>query len=119
MVADGDSERLGRKRIAITRAGSGQGRELALPFARAGWRVAVTDIQTGRARRVAGQVNDADGEAMAQTLDTRERADFDALARRVGDEWGGLDVFVNNAGVSSAGSATERTRTGTGCWTSI
>ncbi|GAB3672725.1 SDR family oxidoreductase [Salinisphaera aquimarina] len=107
MAADSNSERLGGKRIAITGAGSGLGRELALSFARAGWRVAVTDIQTGRARRVAGEVNDAGGEAMAQTLDTRESDDFDALARRVSDEWGGLDVFVNNAGVSSAGLVTD------------
>ena len=57
------------RRIAITGAGSGLGRELALRYAREGWRVAVTDIQDGRARWVAGEVNAAGGEAIAQTLE--------------------------------------------------
>lgn len=96
-----------RKRIAITGAGSGLGRALALRYARAGARVAVTDIQTGRARRVAGEVNDAGGEAMAQTLDTRRDADFEQLLARLNEEWGGVDVFVNNAGVASSGTVAD------------
>ncbi|KEZ77743.1 SDR family oxidoreductase [Salinisphaera hydrothermalis] len=95
------------KRIAITGAGSGLGRALALRYARDGWRVAVTDIQTGRARRVAGEVNDAGGEAMAQTLDTRRQSDFDQLIERLDSEWGGVDVFVNNAGVASSGTVAD------------
>ncbi|MES1950608.1 short chain dehydrogenase [Salinisphaera sp. S4-8] len=94
-------------RIAITGAGSGLGRELALRYAREGARVAVTDIQTGRARRVAGEVNATGGEAMAQTLDTRKPQDFDALLERIATEWGGLDIFVNNAGVSNAGGVVD------------
>lgn len=95
------------KRIAITGAGSGLGRALALRYARAGWRVAVTDIQTGRARRVAGEVNDAGGQAMAQTLDTRRDADFAQLMARLDTEWGGVDVFVNNAGVAASGTVAD------------
>ena len=95
------------RRIAITGAGSGLGRELALRYAREGWRVAVTDIQDGRARQVAGEVNSAGGQAIAQTLDTREPEHFDALLERIREEWGGLDVFVNNAGVSNAGSVVD------------
>ncbi|MGB7755110.1 MAG: SDR family oxidoreductase [Salinisphaera sp.] len=94
-------------RIAITGAGSGLGRALALRYARAGWRVAVTDIQTGRARRVAGEVNEAGGEAMAQTLDTRRESDFEQLIARLEAEWGGVDVFVNNAGVASSGTVAD------------
>lgn len=95
------------KRIAITGAGSGLGRALALRYGRAGARVAVTDIQAGRARRVAGEVNDAGGEAMAQTLDTRRDADFEQLLVRLNDEWGGVDIFVNNAGVASSGTVAD------------
>lgn len=95
------------KRIAITGAGSGLGRALALRYARAGWRVAVTDIQTGRARQVAGEVNDAGGEAIAQTLDTRRDSDFEQLIERLEAEWGGVDVFVNNAGVASSGTVAD------------
>lgn len=94
-------------RVAITGAGSGLGRELALRYARDGWRVAVTDIQTGRARRVAGEVNDAGGQAIAQTLDTRRDEDFAQLNERLEETWGGLDVFVNNAGVAGSGTVAQ------------
>ena len=107
MSQNSTSDRPAGKRIAITGAGSGLGRELALRYAREGWQVAVTDIQTGRARRVAGEVNEVGGEAMAQTLDTRKPEDFDALLERIEHTWGGLDVFVNNAGVSNAGSVVD------------
>ena len=107
MSKDNIDSRLAGKRIAITGAGSGLGRELALLYARDVWRVAVTDIQAGRARQVAGEVNDAGGEALAQPLDNRKVDDFDTLFARVSQEWGGLDVFVNNAGVSSAGSVAD------------
>lgn len=107
MSKDNSNKRLAGRRIAITGAGSGLGRELALRYARDGWRVAVTDIQAGRARQVAGEVNDAGGQAIAQTVDSRKVDDFDALFARISQEWGGLDVFVNNAGVSSAGSVAD------------
>ncbi len=97
----------GIKRIAITGAGSGLGRAIALRYARAGWRVAVTDLQTTRAQGVAQEVEQAGGMALVQTLDTRREADFDQLVSRLQTEWGGIDVFVNNAGVASAGTAAE------------
>jgi len=95
------------RRVAITGAGSGLGRELALRFAKAGWRVAVSDIQTGRARRVAGEVNEAGGEAIAQTLDTRRDEDFAQFNERIVETWGGLDVFINNAGVAGSGTVAQ------------
>ncbi|MDA3922603.1 MAG: SDR family oxidoreductase [Salinisphaera sp.] len=96
-----------QKRVAITGAGSGLGRELALCYAQAGWRVAVTDIQTGRARRVAGEVNDAGGQGIAQTLDTRRDEDYAQLNERLQESWGGLDVWVNNAGVAASGTVAD------------
>jgi NAD(P)-dependent dehydrogenase (short-subunit alcohol dehydrogenase family) len=107
MSDNNEAKRFAGRRIAITGAGSGLGRELALRYARDGWRVAVTDIQAERAREVAEAVETAGGEAFDQTLDTRRAEDFDALFERIEQAWGGLDVFVNNAGVSSAGSVAD------------
>lgn len=100
-------ERFPERRIAITGAGSGLGRALALRFAREGWRVAVTDMDGERAGAVAGEVGDAGGRGFAQILDVRAEDDFARLAARLRDEWGGVDVFVNNAGVGSAGSVVD------------
>lgn len=92
------------KRVAITGAGSGLGQALAERYARAGWRVAVTDIVAERAETVAAALRADGSEAFAQTLDIRRAADFTALTTRLETEWGGVDCFINNAGVAAAGT---------------
>ena len=82
------------KRIAITGAGSGLGRAIALRYARAGWHVAVTDLQTTRAQSVAEEIEQAGGTALVQTLDTRREADFDQLMSRLQTEWRWRSVYV-------------------------
>jgi len=95
------------RRIAITGAGSGLGRELALHYARAGWRVAVTDIDRGRVDAVVAEVERAGGGGFGTLVDTRKPADFDALIDRLRESWAGVDVFVNNAGVSGGGAVAD------------
>lgn len=95
------------KRIAITGAGSGLGRELALRYARDGWRVTVSDIDLARAESVAAEVRTAGGEAFGACVDTRSEADLTALCRQLEEHWGGVDVFVNNAGVAGAGTVAD------------
>lgn len=95
------------RRAAITGAGSGLGRELALRFARDGWRVAVSDIDLERAQAVAGEVEAAGGQAFAMAVDTRTAADLQALCDQLAERWDGVDVFVNNAGVAGAGTVAD------------
>lgn len=95
------------RRIAITGAGSGLGRAIAHRYARAGWKIAVTDLDTERARIVAAELEAQGTEARAYTLDTRREADFETLTTELQAVWGGLDVFVNNAGVANAGTVAD------------
>ncbi len=94
-------------RIAITGAGSGLGRAIALRYARDGARVAVTDIDPERADAVAAEVETAGGESLARALDTRNEADYAALVEALTEAWGGVDVWVNNAGVAAAGTVAD------------
>jgi len=96
-----------QKRIAITGAGSGLGRAIAVRFARDGWRVAIADIHEARMRETLELVQNAGGSGFVQLCDVRKEADFVALADRVRQEWGGLDVLVNNAGIATGGSVVE------------
>jgi NADP-dependent 3-hydroxy acid dehydrogenase YdfG len=89
--------------IAITGAGSGLGEALAHRYARAGYRVAVTDVVAGRAAGVLASILKSGGQGFAQALDVVAGADWDALYQRVLTEWGGLEILVNNAGVAAAG----------------
>jgi len=91
------------KRIAITGAGSGLGRALAVRYARASFRVAVLDINLVGAEESLRLVEQAGGSGFALELDVRRDADFLNLAERLEREWGGVDIVVNNAGVASAG----------------
>jgi len=83
----------------ITGAGQGNGRALALGLAQAGARVVVTDMNEATVRETAQQVRAEGGEAWPFVLDVTSPEACHALAARVGDEIGAVDLLVNNAGI--------------------
>ncbi len=91
-------------RIAITGAASGLGRELALRWARTGACVALADVHAERLSAAAHDVEKAGGTALSLHCDVRRTTDVDALVDACVQAWGGLDVFINNAGVAGGGS---------------
>ena len=92
------------QRIFITGGASGLGRELALRFARAGWRVCIADLHDGRGAETAAALGPG-GEYLH--CDVTREEDLQAAARRLDERWGGVDVVVNNAGVADAGAIEE------------
>jgi NAD(P)-dependent dehydrogenase (short-subunit alcohol dehydrogenase family) len=89
-------------RIAVvTGAGAGIGRAIAQALAGAGAAVAVTDLAGDRARAVAGEIGAAGGDASWHRLDVTDRPGVEAVAADIVRARGRLDVWVNNAGVSS------------------
>ena len=97
------NKRLAGKRVLITGAGSGLGRALALGWAGRGWRVAVSDIDPERIEQTVKMVDGAGGQALGITCDVTQPESLAAAALAVRDAWGGVDVVVNNAGVSAYG----------------
>lgn len=90
-------------RIMITGAGSGLGREMALRWAREGWRMALADVNEVGLRETLEQVRAAGGEGFVQRCDVRDYSQLTALAQACEGQFGGIDVIVNNAGVASGG----------------
>ena len=82
---------------AVTGAGSGIGRAIAVGYGREGATVAVLDINGEAARETAKQIADAGGKAQAFTLDVTDRAACRAMAAEVEAKVGRVSVLVNNA----------------------
>ncbi|MDY7074227.1 putative ketoacyl reductase [Pseudomonas hunanensis] len=92
-----------QKRIMITGAGSGLGREIALRWAREGWRLALADVNETGLRETLEQVHQAGGDGFVQRCDVRDYSQLTALAQACEEKFGGIDVIVNNAGIASGG----------------
>ena len=94
------------KVCVVTGAGSGIGRATAMLFAQRGAKVVVADIDGQAAERVAGEIGDA---ARAVECDVVDEAQVAEAIRTAVDAFGGLDVIVNNAGLSWATPLIEST----------
>lgn len=92
-----------QNRIMITGAGSGLGREIALRWAREGWRLALADVNENGLRETLELARGAGGEGFIQRCDVRDYSQLTALAQACTEQFGGIDVIVNNAGVASGG----------------
>jgi NAD(P)-dependent dehydrogenase (short-subunit alcohol dehydrogenase family) len=85
---------------AVTGAGSGIGRAIALGFAREGAALAVLDINGEAAAATAKDIRDAGGKAQAFTLDVTDRLACREVAAQVASEVGQISILVNNAGIN-------------------
>jgi len=97
------------KTIAITGAGSGFGAAIARNYAGRGWKVAISDIDLARAentlKQLAGEFPGFKG--FAFRLDVTSTDEWRAFAERIDQEWDGLGILVNNAGVATGGNLEE------------
>lgn len=91
------------KRVLITGAGSGLGRALALEFAKMRWHVAIAEIRQERGRETAALVDTAGGHALPLACDVTRPDDVAAALAEVKRRWGGLDILINNAGITAGG----------------
>jgi len=88
-------------RVLITGAGSGMGKATAELFAEEGALVAVTDHALAPAEAVAGPLSAQGLVARAWKLDVSDAAEIAAVVPMIATELGGLDIVVNNAGISA------------------
>lgn len=91
-------------RVLVTGGGSGLGRACALAFARDGARLAVTDRNLQSAEATLDMIRADGGQGLALELDVTSEASFASAVERVVQEWGGVDVLINNAGVATSGT---------------
>lgn len=95
---------------AVTGAGQGIGRAIALRLAAEGCTVVAASRDVARGEAVVAEIADAGGRATFVRTDIREERDCAALVAHVLTSHGRLDVLVNNAGVGLLRSVVETSR---------
>jgi NAD(P)-dependent dehydrogenase (short-subunit alcohol dehydrogenase family) len=83
--------------VIITGASAGAGRAIALEFARHGARVALIARGKERLEDAKKEIEGLGGEALVFPADVADAQELDRIASQVEENWGPIDVWVNNA----------------------
>lgn len=93
------SARFAGKVVVVTGAGGGIGEGYAKGFASEGASLVIADIDERGAQRVAAEIIDSGGTALATRTDVTDEASATAMAEQAVSAFGGIDVLINNAGL--------------------
>jgi 2-hydroxycyclohexanecarboxyl-CoA dehydrogenase len=86
------------KTVIVTGGGSNIGRAITFAFAREKCNVVIADIDEEQGKRVAEEATAMGGKAIAIRTDVTEYDSVEAMVKRTLEEFGRIDVLVNNAG---------------------
>ena len=87
------------KVAVITGAGRGIGRAFALRFAEEGAKLFLPDISLERAESVADEIRAKGGQAVAIQTDISDENATKRMAEKVTQQYGSVDILVNNAAI--------------------
>jgi NAD(P)-dependent dehydrogenase (short-subunit alcohol dehydrogenase family) len=89
------------KSAIVTGAGRGLGQAMANALAQAGAAIAVFDVNREDAESAAAAIRASGGQAIAIAIDVTDSQQVQTGIQSVVEAFGGVDVLVNNAGVTS------------------
>ena len=98
---------LNGKVAAVTGAAEGMGHEIAKLLAASGASVAILDRNSAGAAQVARAIEHRGGLAVAIGMDLADEQSTVAAFRQVGQQFGGIDILVNCAGIQNRELLTE------------
>jgi NAD(P)-dependent dehydrogenase (short-subunit alcohol dehydrogenase family) len=91
------------RRVVVTAGGAGIGLAVAKAFADNGDRVHIRDIDV----RALQEATDGEPSITATACDVADRASVESFVAEAADTLGGIDVLINNAGISGPTSSVE------------
>lgn len=84
----------------VTGASQGLGRAMALALGRSGARVACVARNAAKLEETVASIRAGGGQAEVFAGDVSQREVVDGIVQKVADDWGRLDIVVNNAGIT-------------------
>ena len=84
----------------VTGASQGLGKAMAIALGLNGARVACLARNAEKLAETVQTIADAGGQAEAFSCDVKSREAIDGVIDKIADEWGRLDIMVNNAGIT-------------------
>ena len=96
-----------KDRVAIvTGAGAGLGRSIALRYSAEGAKVAIAEINADAGSATAREIHNAGGEALFTPTDVADEKEVRAMVELVANQYGRIDILVNNAAILMFGKDT-------------
>ncbi|MBV0923992.1 SDR family oxidoreductase [Halomicroarcula limicola] len=89
--------------VLVTGSGRGMGKAAAEKFAENGASVVVNDLDAEVAESTAAEIRATGADAIGVGADVSDEAEVAAMVETAADEFGTVDVLLNNAGVGDAG----------------
>ncbi len=105
----GTNKRLGEKIVIVTGAAQGFGAGIADSLIEAGAKTVIADLNYDLAKKNVDAINEkfGDGTSLAVKADVSDEANVQNMIFETVFEYGGLDLFVNNAGIAKPGNLEE------------
>jgi 2-hydroxycyclohexanecarboxyl-CoA dehydrogenase len=86
------------KNVVVTGGGSNIGRAIVHAFAAEGCNIAIADIDQAQGEKVAGEVTGTGARVIVVRTDVSDHEQVETMVSRTIQEYGGVDVLVNNVG---------------------
>jgi len=91
------------KKVLVTGAARGIGQAIAVRFAEQGAELALCDLQADWLENTVAKVEEQGRTARCYSVDVSDFAAVQAAVKQIGKDLGGVDVLVNNAGITKDG----------------
>ena len=92
------------KNVCITGAGNGIGKAIAIAMSKEGYNVICADINFEEAKKTVEIISSNNGSGLAIKTDVTNILDIKDMVNKVVEQFGSLDIMVNNAGVTRTSS---------------
>ena len=92
------------KNVCVTGAGNGIGKAIAIAMSKEGYNVICADIDFEEAKKTVEIISSNNGSGLALKTDVTNVLDIKDMVNKVVEQFGSLDIMVNNAGVTRTSS---------------